>query len=136
MKYVAIPSELQLTLRGENISANDSGFDVRERFLFLGTEQILDLAESTSQWHADRTIKCCPALIFHLYTVHVVLNGHTILLVYKRKTSELYLRAPNELEEINPCLPLCRKMIDFEIACLLVFEESFPNVSIKGKYFF
>ena len=107
LKDVAIPSEMQLTLRGENFLAYDSGSDDRERFLIFSTEQNLDLLESTPQWHADGTFKCCPALFYQLYTVHGVLNGHTIPLVYmllKRKTKELYLRALNELTEINPCL--------------------------------
>ena len=135
---MAIPSELQLTLRGENFLAYDSGSDDRERFHIFSTEQNLDL-ESTPQWHADGTFKCCPALFYQLYTVHCVLNGHTIPLVYKllkRKTKELYLRALNELKEINPCLQPSQITIDFEIACLLAFEELFPKVSIKGKYIF
>ena len=99
----------------------------------------MDLLESTPQWHADGTFKCCPALFYQLYTVLGVLNGHTIPLVYmllKRKTRELYLRALNELKEINPCLQPSQITIDFEIACLLAFEEFFPKVSIKGKIIF
>ena len=139
LKDVAIPSELQLTLRGENFLAYDSGSDDREIFLVFSTEQNLDLLESTPQWHADGTFKWCPALFNQLYTVHGVLNGHTIPLIYmllKRKTKELYLRALNELKEINPCLQPSQITIDFEIACLLAFEELFPKVSIKGKYIF
>ena len=139
LKDVAIPSELQLTLRGENFLAYDSGSDDRERFFIFSTEQKLDLLESTPQWHADGTFKCCPALFYQLYTVHGVLNGHTIPLVYmllKRKTKELYLRVLNEVKEINPCLQPSQITIDFEIACLLAFGELFPKVSIKGKYIF
>ena len=58
LKDVAIPSELQLTLRGEKFLAYDSGSDDRERFLIFSTEQNLDLLESTPQWHADGTFKC------------------------------------------------------------------------------
>ena len=81
LKDVAIPSELQLTLRGEIFLAYDCGSDDRKRFIF-STEQNLDLLESTLQWQADGTFKCCPALFHQLYTVHGVLNGHTIPLVY------------------------------------------------------
>ena len=136
LKDMAIPSELQLTVRGENFLAYDSGSDDRETFIF-STEQNLDLLESTPQWHADGTFKCCPALFYQLYTVHGVLNGHTIPLVYmllKRKTKKLYLGALNELKEINQCFQPILITIDFEIACLLAFEELFPKVSIKGKY--
>ena len=89
LKDVAIPSELHLTLRRNNFLAYDSGSDDRERFLIFSTEQNLDLLESTPQWHADGTFKSCPAFFNQLYTVHGVLNGHTIPLVYmllKRKT--------------------------------------------------
>ena len=118
---MAIPSELKLTLRGENFLAYDSGSDDRERFLILSTEQNLDLLESIPQWHGDGTFKCCSALFYQLYTVHGVLNGHTIPLVYmllKRKARELYLRALNELKEINPCLQPSQITIDFEIASI------------------
>ena len=135
LKDVVIPSELQLTLRGKNFLAYDSASDDREGFLIFSTEQNLDLLESTPQWHADGTVKYCPALFHQLYTVHVFLNGHTIPLAYmllKRNTKELYLRALTELRELNPCLQPTQIAIDFEIACLLVFEELFPKVSIKG----
>ena len=105
LKDVAIPSELQLTLRGKNFLAYDSGSDDRERFLIFSIEQNLDLLESTPQRHADGTFKCCPALFQQLYPVHGVLNGHTIPLVnilLKRKTRELYLRALNELNRNQP----------------------------------
>ena len=78
-------------------------------------------------------------MFYQLYTVHGVLNGHTIPLIYmllKRKTKEINLRALNELKEINPCLQPCQITIDFKIACLLAFEELFPKVSIKGKCIF
>ena len=120
-KDVTIPSELQLTLRGDI-------FYVRllfwgwERFPIFSTEQNLNLLESSPQWHGNGTVKCCPTLFYQLYTVHGVLNGHTIPLVYmlfKRKTLELYLRALNELKKINQCFQLCQITIDFEIVCLL-----------------
>ena len=38
--------------------------------------------------------------------------------------------------KINPCLQPSQITIDFEIACLLAFEELFLKVSIKGKYIF
>ena len=57
LKDVAIPSELQLALRGENFLVYDSGSDDRERFLIFSTEQNLELLQSTPQWHADGTFK-------------------------------------------------------------------------------
>ena len=57
LKDVAIPSELQLTLRRENFLAYDSGSDDRERFSSFSTEQNLDLLESKPQWHVDGTLK-------------------------------------------------------------------------------
>ena len=126
-----------MALRGENFLAYNSRSDDRERFLIFSTEQNLDLVEHTPQWHADGTFKCCPALFHQLYTVHGVLNGHTIPLVYmilKRKTRELYLRALNELKEINPCLQPCQITIDFEIPCLLDFNHSLESVQKCSKW--
>ena len=93
---VAIPSELQLTLRREHFLAYDSGSDDRERFPISSTDHNLDLFKNTPQWHANGTFKCCLPLFYQLHTVHGVLNRHTIPLVYmfsKRKTKELYLRS-------------------------------------------
>ena len=49
LKDVAIPSEMQLTLREENFLASDSGSDDRDRCLIFSTEQNLDLLEHTTQ---------------------------------------------------------------------------------------
>ena len=62
LKFGAIPLQLQLTLRGENFSAYDSGCDDEENFLQISTKQSSDLLESCPQRHVDGTFKCCPAL--------------------------------------------------------------------------
>ena len=135
LKDVTIPLVLQFTLRRENFLAYDSGSDDRERFLVFSTEHNLDLFDATPQWHAAETFKNCSAFFYQLYTVYCVLNGHTIPLVYmllKRKRNELYLQVLAELKE-NPCLQLSQITIDFEIACLLAFQELFPKVSMKNE---
>ena len=55
LKDVAFPWELQFKLRGEDFLAYDSGSEYKEKVLNLGTDQNLDLLESTLQWHADGT---------------------------------------------------------------------------------
>ena len=134
---LAIPSELQLTLRGENFLAYDSGSDDRERLVIFSTEQSSDLFESTPQWHADGTSKCCSALFNQLYTVHGVLNGYTIPLVYmllKRKSKELYLSALTELKGINPCLQPSQITFDFEIAFQLGMRFAQPTIAKFLRY--
>ena len=56
-------------------------------------------------------------------------------MLLKQKTRELYPRALNELKEINLSLQPTQLTIDFEIACLLAFEELLPKGSIKCEYF-
>ena len=102
---VAIPSELQLTLRGENFLAYDSCSDDRERFPIFRTEKNLDLFESTRQSRADGTLKCCPGLFYQLYKVHGVLNGHTIPPVYmllKRKKKRIVSRSSQGARRNQP----------------------------------
>ncbi len=96
IRDIAIPMELQQTLRGQNFLAYDSGSDNPDRFLLFRTEKNLDTLEVNTVCHADGTFKSCPSLFYQVYTVHAVMNGHSIPLFYfllHRKTEDLYVKA-------------------------------------------
>ena len=134
LKDLDIPFKLEkilLGLRRKNFLAYDSGFHDIEAFLIFCTEQKLDVSDSTLRWHADVTLKCCSASVYHLYAVHGVLNGHTIPLVYmllKLNTRKLYLRDLIELKEINLCVQPYQISIHLKTAYLLAFKHLFRKV--------
>ncbi len=130
--------ELQQTLRGENFLAFDSGSDDPDRFLLFTTEENLDILEVNTVWHADGTFKSCPSLFYQIYTVHAVMNGHTIPLVYfllQRKTEDQYVKALNQLKQQNPCLEPSEVVVDFEKAPINAFLTVFPKVQVRGCFF-
>ena len=57
---VAIPVELQVTEKGDQFLAYDSGPDEEDRVLIFATETNLDLLETSQEWHADGTFKVSP----------------------------------------------------------------------------
>ena len=66
-----------------------------------------------------------------------VLSGRTLwraCIPVKRKTKKLYLRALNELKEINPCLKLCLIKIDIQDA-LVRFRSLSQKIPLKMNCF-
>ena len=135
---IVIPPNLRQTLRGDNFLAHDSGPSDDKLFFIFTTEDNLNLLETCNHWHADGTFKCCPQLFYQVYTIHGVLNNHTLLLVsilLTRKTEALYARALTDLKEINPCLSPKVVTVNFELAANNAFSKVFPGVKPKGCFF-
>ena len=138
LKDIALPQELSVTLRGEQFLAFDSGSDDPRRFFIFTTEQNLDLLEGYQNWHADGTFKSCPTLFYQIFTLHAVVNDHTLPLVYfllPGKSQNDYTTALKELKIINPSLNPKQIIIDFEMASKNALEEIFPAADIKGCFF-
>ncbi len=135
---LSIPQELQQSLRGETFLAHDSESADDERLLIFTTEENLDALELNTVWHADGTFKCCPSLFYQVYTIHAVINNHTLPFVYilmQRKSEKQYTRALNILKDLNPCLDPRAVYMDFEKASINAFRTSFPKISINGCFF-
>ena len=135
IKEMSIPIELQRTIRGDTFLAYDSGPDDVERMLLFTTEDNLDILETNTTWHADGTFKVCPALFYQMYTIHAVMNCHTVSLIYmllQKKTEATYVRPFSQIKEINPLLEPQLIYMDFERASINAFQQCFPSATLKG----
>ena len=138
IKEISIPVELQLTERGDQFLAFDSGPDDENRVLIFATETNLDTLETSPEWHADGTFKTSPLLFYQLYSIHAVYNDHTVPLVYillTNKNTSVYKKAFSALKDLNPDLSPVRIVTDFELAAIIAFQDLFPSVDIKGCFF-
>ena len=72
IKEIAISVELQVTEKGDQFLAYDSGPDEEDRVLILATETNLDILNTSREWHADGTFKVSPQLFCQIYSVHAV----------------------------------------------------------------
>ena len=118
--------------------AYDSGSDDPDRFLLFTTEENLDILEVNTVWHADGTFKSCPSLFYQVYTVHAVMNGHSIPLVYfllQGKTEDQYVKALSQLKKQNSYLDPTEVVVDFEKASINAFLTVFPKVQVRGCFF-
>ncbi|CAF1383841.1 unnamed protein product [Didymodactylos carnosus] len=64
--------------------------------------------------------------------------GHVVPVVYSlrsRKNSDMYQRLINEIVEFAPCWFPDSILLDFEKACINVYDSSFVNILLSGCYF-
>ena len=138
IKEVAIPVQLQVTEKGDQILAYDCGPDEEDRVLIFATETNLDILETSQEWHADGTFKVFPQLFYQIYSDHAVYNEHTVPLVFMLltcKSAAVYEKAFRALKELNPDLSPKRVITDFELAAINSFRKIFPRTEVKGCFF-
>ena len=138
IKEVAIPVQLQVTEKSDQILAYDCGPDEEDRVLIFATETNLDILETSQEWHADGTFKVFPQLFYQIYSEHAVYNEHTVPLVFMLltcKSAAVYEKAFRALKELNPDLSPKRVITDFELAAINSFRKTFPTTEVKGVSF-
>lgn len=137
LSKMIIPEKLKITTKNERFLL----FDLNEnemRTLVFGTPNFLHLMRRCKHWYADGTFDVCPALFSQLYTIHVMDDGIVIPIIYAllpdKKTST-YLQLLEKLKEIEPTIAPSTLMVDFELASMNAFAETFPGIQISGCLF-
>ncbi|CAF1609892.1 unnamed protein product [Didymodactylos carnosus] len=105
--------------------------------IFASSEQ-LDILQSCDDFLVDGTFKVVPEIFYQLYVVHAIYRGHVVPVIYSllsRKNSDTYQRLINEIVEFAPCWFPGSILLDFEKACINVYDSSFVNISLSGCYF-
>ena len=137
---VNIDGQWTLTSTGDRFLLADDGTE--ERILIFATEaNLIHLAEG-SRWYMDGTFYASPGNFFQLYSIHSVVNGCMMPLVYgllPNKTQATYTRFFSLLTEnaaaLNIDIQPTEVMMDFEVAPRNVISSLFPDASVKCCFF-
>ena len=98
----------------------------------------LQLLSNTSNRYADGTFKTAPPLFNQLYSIHSIVNGNVLPLVYTlmaNKTEKCYNKLFSELKALGPTLSPRTIMTDFECAAINAFRAVFPDSDQQGCFF-
>jgi len=134
---ISIPEILQMSTRGAQFVLWDSGSDDESRILMFGTTENINLLEQNRHWFVDGTFKVAPVIFFQLFTIHALIDGRALPLVYcllKDKAEHTYTRVFEKIKELNPLNPLSI-MSDFEKATHNAIERVFPGARLVGCLF-
>lgn len=111
------------------------------RIIVFASDLMLDELERNDVWMLDGTFKVSPSLFLQLYTIHVVIGGHSghvfpcVYALLPDKSTATYKRLFEILRNARPNLAPRTCIIDFEAATKRAIEENFPQVSVQGCFF-
>lgn len=136
-----IPEEYKRTLDGDNFLLVDDTMEDGGRIVVFGTEKNLDILRSCGFWMADGTFKVAPEIFYQIYTIHGLISGESIPLLFafvpnKRKATYSYLckrifhRLSRDEVESGSTKPWCDVapdviVTDFEQAAIAAMNETF-----------
>ncbi|XP_053592956.1 uncharacterized protein LOC128667325 [Microplitis demolitor] len=90
-------------------------------------------------WCGDGTFRSVPVIFKQLYSLHGVIDGHTLPLVYVLspcKSQSTYLKILKKIKELMPDVITLRWMLtDFELSYINAFKTVFENVDVSGCFF-
>ena len=126
---LSIPFKYRITHSNEPFLLFDSD-DGSDRIIVFSTLRNLQLLFNTSNWYANGTFKTEPPLFNQLYSIHGVVNGDVLPLIYTlmaNKTEERYNKLFSELKALGPTLSPRTIITDFEPAAINAFRAVFPD---------
>ncbi|CAF1028088.1 unnamed protein product [Brachionus calyciflorus] len=133
---ILIPEPLQFTIKGENFLLYDSGNMDYERFFIFGTRKNLEIFENNHIF-CDGTFKVCPKLFVQLYTMHALVEGCPVPVLYvllPRKNQAIYEKMLFVIKSFLSKDPISFN-VDFELAFLNAVKKVFPGSIVNGCYF-
>ena len=112
---LVIPENCVKTADGENFMLHDSTFDGK-MILIFGTSKSIEFLKDSPHWCFDGTFKVVPEIFCQLFTVHAMVDHHTIPCTYALlldKTQITYNKLIQEVKNLTNCFP-ASVMVDFE----------------------
>ncbi|CAF1104709.1 unnamed protein product, partial [Brachionus calyciflorus] len=131
-----IPETLKFTKQGENFLLYESGIMDNELFLIFGTRKNLEIFENNHIF-CDGTFKVCPKLLVQLYTMHALVEGCLVPVLFvllTRKNQAIYEKMPVVVKSFLSLDPKSFN-VDFELAFLNAVKTVFPRSVVNGCYF-
>lgn len=137
---ICIPENLRY-LEGELFVLSEKRFDGALNIM-LGTKSSLKSLERAQCWVMDGTFYVCPSIFRQLFTIHGVIEGQVLPLIFclmSEKSKKAYAEVFYELckvaveESIN--LNPQRFITDFELAISSAAKTYFPSANFRGCLF-
>lgn len=131
MEDLFIPDYLRYTERDKPFLMFDSGTDDPNRILIFTTKRNLSVLAMTQNWLADGTFDDCPSPFKQLYTIHGLVDGTTIPLVYALlpgKSTPIYSKFLLTLDETLKPETI---MVDMELAFVNAVRSRFRGIKIR-----
>lgn len=119
-----IPNELKNTINDETFLLYDSGQSVDERLIVFASARNIEILKSQKHWYADCTFNVVPKQFKQLLTIHCIINGYVIPLLYallNNKKEKTYLKILEVLKEKEHQLNPESVMLDFEKGWFYIF---------------
>ena len=134
---LSISSNYRITHSNDPFLLFDSD-DGSDRIIIFSTLRNIQLLSNTSNWYADGTFKTALPLFNQVYSIHGIVNGDVLPLVYTLmadKTEERYNKLFSEPKALGPTLSPRRIITDFERAAINTFGAVFPDSDQQGCFF-
>jgi len=121
---------------GETFLLHDSGVEDEDRFFMFGTEANIKNFE-IAELYADGTFSIASDLFLQVYTIHCVIHGRCLPMVYcllPRKTGAIYEKLLRVIEK-KMTRPPKSFTSDFELALIKAVRTVWPEVTIYLCFF-
>lgn len=116
----------------------DSENEDSDKILVFSTKQNLELLERIPNWQSDGTFSAFPLLFKQLFTIHAIIGGTTMPLVFallQNKSQATYSKMIQAIKNPRPSLAPTTIMTDFEKVSLNSFKDAFLSVTQSGCFF-
>lgn len=133
-----IPDELKTTINEEAFLLYDSGQSVDERIIVFASPSNIEILKTQKHWYADCTFNVVPKQFNQLLTIHCIINGYVIPLLYAllpNKRERTYLKILEVLKEKDNQLNPESVMLDFEKGWFYIFIGLFSYLNINLFYY-
>lgn len=134
---IVLEDKHKYTNNGEVFLLWDSGAEPGRIFIF-GTHANLTILQDFKHWAVDGTFKVAPQYFVQLYTIHVLIDGKALPMVYAfttNKQESTYRRILEKLLQLKPTLNPDSVVSDYESASINAMTSVFPGVSVVGCSF-
>lgn len=145
---LVIPDSFKVTLDGDRFLLLDETLENDGRLVVFGTEKNLEILKNCGFWLADGTFSVAPNIFTQLYTIHGLVAGENIPMVYALltdKSKTTYLRLFSLLRDKVADKDIDATTVDviltdFEKAAMTAIEEVFNgripgSTTVHGCYF-
>ena len=141
---LVIPTEYQITAKGDNFLLYDSGLGI-QRIIIFGTKCNVEMLNASQIWLADGTYKTAPSLFSQVYTIHglrggpnPLQDGHllpSLFVLLPNKTETTYPGMWQQIHLLCPTAQPTHMIMDFELAAINSFKLEWSLTSVKGCFF-
>ncbi len=132
-----LPPTCLTTLRDESFVLFDGVTDEGSRMIIFTTARNLQILAEHPGWLADGTFYVAPRLFQQSYSIHAVIDGKCLPLVFAllstktQKTYEFFLNIIKSVIDVTDGII----MIDFELAAIKAFGTVFEQFSVLNCFF-